>query len=467
MSQKTAYVLMLVLLLVGIGIGYAIGGGGGAAKTVTVTGPAKTVTVTITKTAATTPAKTTTQAPASKLKGEIPIGALLGLTGGLSSYGENSKAALELAEKEINDWLASKGAAWRIKVYYEDTATDPKTALDKVQALQARGVKIFIGPMSSAEVKEIKSYADSNKLLIISQSSTSPRLAIPNDMIYRFCPTDEIQGPATATAMYELGVRYVVQVWRGDEWGDALAARIDEDFEAILKKKGEQGEIYGKKNGKGIRYDPQAAEFSAVVAQLDALVSELIDKYGADKVGVSFIGFNEYVQFAAVASQYESLKKVKWFGSDGTALLSEIVENKDAAAFGYETKFISPIFGAESPVKKKVEEYVKKKLGRAPDSYAYAAYDALWAVAKALDQIGEYDPVKVAKLLPEIVKNLNGATGNFELNENGDRAASDYLFWMPYKKSDGTYEWRLAGIYKYTTSSMVWEDWFLKEIGRK
>ncbi len=459
MSEKTAYVLMLILLIIGIGIGWAAGGGGGVqtvTKTVTAGAPgAKTVTVT----------QTVTGAAAAGLKGEIPIGALLPLTGALSSYGENSKAALELAEKEINDWLAARGEPWKIKVYYEDTATDPKTALDKVQALHSRGVKIFIGPQSSAEVKELKNYVDSNKLLLISQSSTSPRLAIPGDMVYRYCPTDEIQGPASATALYDLGIRYVVQVWRGDEWGDALAEKIDEEFEKILKAHGEAGEVLGKKNGKGIRYDPEATEFSAVVAQLDSLVSELINKYGADKVGVSYIGFNEYVQFAAVASQYESLRKVKWVGSDGTALLSEITTNADAAKFAFDTKFVSPIFGAATPIKEKVKNYVVKTLGREPDSYAYAAYDALWTVAVALDLVDSYDPVAVAKTLPTIGKNWFGASGIIELNENGDRASADYFFYMPNQK-DGAWTWELAGVYSATSGTITWEDWFLSLLGR-
>jgi branched-chain amino acid transport system substrate-binding protein len=108
--------------------------------------------------------------------------------------GENDKVALELAVSDVNEWLTSLGKPWRVKLIVEDTATDPKTALDKVQALHGRGVKIFIGPMSSAEVSEVKSYADANGLLIISQSSTSPALSIPNDSILRFCPTDAAQG---------------------------------------------------------------------------------------------------------------------------------------------------------------------------------------------------------------------------------------------------------------------------------
>ncbi|MCD6243795.1 MAG: penicillin-binding protein activator [Candidatus Korarchaeota archaeon] len=460
MESKTAYALALILLVLGIVVGYFAGGAGGGVQTVTVTktvgGPgAQTVTVT----------KTVQAGGGAGLQGDVYVGALLPLTGVLSSFGENNQVALKLAEKEINEWLAARGENWRIKVFYEDTATDPKQALDKLQALHARGVKIFIGPMSSAAVKELKSYVDSNKLLVISQSSTSPALAIPNDMIYRFCPTDEFQGPAAAKALYDMGARYIVQVWRGDAWGDALTKAQEEAFKKLLQQNGEQGEVWGQSNGKGIKYDPQAAEFTAVASQLASAVQELVNKYGADKVGVYFVAFGEYVQFATAAAQYDILKKVHWVGSDGTALLGDVLTNEDVAKFAYETKFVSPIFGAPSPFQQRVAEAVKKELGRLPESYTYASYDALWAVALSLELVDSYDPVAVAKLLPSVVQRWMGATGTFELNENGDRAYSDYLFWMPVP-TNGKYEWKLVGIYHWKTSTLTWEDWFLQLLGK-
>ncbi|RLG84826.1 MAG: hypothetical protein DRO18_06770, partial [Thermoprotei archaeon] len=164
LAPKIAYTLMIILLIIGIVAGYGIGALTAPAKVVTKTltstvtttvtaaaGATATVTKTVTQMKTVTTTVTAAAPAAPGLKGEIPIGVLLPLTGVLSSYGENDKVTLELAAKEINDWLAARGEAWRIKLYVEDTATDPKTALDKIQALHGRGVKIFIGPMSSAE----------------------------------------------------------------------------------------------------------------------------------------------------------------------------------------------------------------------------------------------------------------------------------------------------------------------------
>lgn len=458
--SKAAAALIVIALLIGIGIGYAVGMGAAPAAVTTVTETVTSTTtmgaetVTVTETVATT---VTAPGAAAGLQGEVPIGALLTLTGVLSSYGENSKVALELAEEEINAWLEARGEAWRVKIYIEDTATDPKTALDKIMTLHGRGIRFIIGPMTSAEVSEVKSYADANEILVVSQSSTSPALAIPDDWVYRYCPTDVIQGPAAARLAYEQGIRYLVQVWRGDTWGDGLAHATEESFLALLEKEGAEGGVE-----EGIRYDPAAKEFSAEAAKLAEIVGRMMDQYGADKVGVSYIAFEEAVAFFAAAKAYPVLEQVKWIGSDGTAGLAPLVTEPDAAEFAVKTEFISPIFtAAVSPAMERVKARVQEKLGRTPDTYAYAAYDIAWTLALALEAVDAYDPAAVKAVLPDILKNYYGATGNFELNEDGDRAFADYELWVPWP-TDGEYEWKVAGVYHAAIDTIEWADWWLE-----
>jgi branched-chain amino acid transport system substrate-binding protein len=438
MSTGKAYGIAIALLIIGLIIGYAVGiytapappGGGGGGVT--------------------TP-------PPTGLTGEVKVGALLSLTGTLSTYGENSEAALELAEKDINSWLKAIGEDWTFKIAVEDTATDPTTAVAKIQALHGQGILFFIGPMTSAEVSEIKSYTDANGLVVISQSSTSPALAIAGDSIFRFCPTDEVQGPAAARTSYDLGIRWVVPFWRGDTWGDGLEEAQKTAFNKILQATGEDGGFV-----EGIRYDPSATEFSTQVAQLADIVQGLVNKYGADKVGIAYIGFEEVVAVFTAAKDYPILSQVKWVGSDGTAGLSDLVTNVDAAEFSIKTWFLSPIFApAASPFKDKVKNYVHQKLGRDPDSYAYAAYDAAWVFALALEMAKKYDANAVKKLIPEIVPRYMGASGNFRLDANGDRASADYELWIPRKTAAG-YEWAVAGVWLSATDTIQWQDWWVQ-----
>ncbi|RLF37629.1 MAG: hypothetical protein DRN03_01920 [Thermoplasmata archaeon] len=422
MEAKTlAAVLLIVGLLVGIGIGYGVGYSYSPVKVV----------------------EKTVQVPV--LSGEIKIGAVLCLTGDLETFGENERAALEIAENEINHMLQAAGAPITIKVLFEDSETKPEVALEKLQTLYAQGVKVVIGMMSSAEVNHVKSYADSNKILVISPSSTSPALAIPNDYVFRFCPDDTKQGPAMARVMWDAGVRYIIPVWRGDAWGDGLVEATKARFEEL-----------GGTADEGIRYDPTAPEFSTEVALLADKVQTAINQYGADKVGIYYVAFEEAATFLEQASNYPVLAQVRWFGSDGTAQSTAILKNTAARDFAVATKFVNTYFApAESEKLINLRDAIKAKLGREPDAYAYNAYDALWVVTKCILIAGKYDSDAIKAILPTVAESTFGASGWIKLNEAGDREIGDYNLWAIIQV-DGQYQWAKVGYYAASTDSVTW-----------
>lgn len=440
---RTAQVAVVIALIIGLVIGVVAAPlvtpapPGVVEKTVTVTPPAKTVTVT-------PPAKTvekTVEVPVG-LTGEIKIGSILPLTGALASYGENSKVAQLIGEKEVNEFLKRAGAPITIKLVIEDTETKPDVALEKLKSLAAKGITIIIGPQTSAEVRNLKGYADANKILMVSQSSTAPELAIPDDYVYRFCPDDTVQGPALSRIMYQDGIRYLVPVWRGDAWGDGLKKTVVESFKAL------GGEVV-----EGVRYAPEAKEFSAEVRALSTAVQDLVDKYGADKVGVDYIAFAEAVTFFTQARDYDILWKVRWYGSDGTAQLDELVKEPLGAEFAVATRFLSPIFAATKSEKyTKLVDQVKAELGRVPDTYAIAAYDEVWVLTYALLSVGKYDATAVKNVLPDIVRTYFGASGWIVLNPAGDRAFADYELWV----INEAYEWEWIGTYVFATESVTY-----------
>jgi len=455
---------VVIALIVGLAIGYGV-----ALTTIsptTIVAGEKTVTATLTVTGAATTITSTykttvTVGEAIGLRGEVAIGATLPLTGELSFMGEDCKATLELAERQINDWLKARGEQWYVKIYVEDTATSPKTALDKVMALHGRGIKFILGPMSSAEVAEIKSYVDSNEILVISPSSTSPALAIPDDYIFRYVVTDMVQGKAAARILFEQGIRYVVPIWRGDTWGRGLTEFTLKSFKEILSQTGEKGEV-----AEGIEYDPKAKEFSVEVSRLADIVSTLVSKYGKEKVGVYLVSFPESAAIFAAARGYPVLSEVKWVGSDGTAKQPPFVTEPEIAEFGVKTQFLNPILAPTvTPFMKDIDSYVYQKLGRTPQTYAYAIYDAAWTIALALDLVNAYDAKAIKAILPQLLNNYYGALGNFRLNQDGDIAYGDYIIWVPWR-TDGGYEWKVAGTWRGDTDTIEWSDWWIKATGR-
>jgi branched-chain amino acid transport system substrate-binding protein len=248
-----------------------------------------------------------------------------------------------------------------------------------------------------------------------------------------------------ARVMYDTGIRYVIPVWRGDAWGDGI-----EEFGA--KRFRELGGTVLE----GIRYSPEAREFSAEVATLASRVEDAVKRYGKDEVGVYYIGFQESVAFFSEAMKYPVLSEVRWFGSDGTCLSDPLIKDPTAAHFAVATKHVGCYFApTESEKFKELRKRLVAKLGREPEPYAYNAYDALWLVVKAMFIAGKYDAEAIKAVLPEVAANTFGASGWLKLNEAGDRDIADYELWAIMVK-EGKYEWTKVGYYSASTDSVTW-----------
>lgn len=389
----------------------------------------------------------------TNLTGEVTIGAILSLTGDLATYGENEKVAAEFAVAQVNEFLKAAGANWTLKMVSEDTQTKPDICLQKVESLAARGIKFLVGPLSSAEIRAIKGYLDANKILAVSQSSTAPDLGVDglpatDDYVLRFAPSDKVgQGPALGRIMYSDGKRYVIPVYRGDAWGDGLEKAATERFAEL-----------GGTVLEGVRYAPEAVEFSAEASNLADKVSSAVAAYGADKVAVLHISFEEAVTFFTASNEYAVLKTVKWYGSDGTALAGAVLSDPITRAFALEVDYPSTIFAPTRSAKwGLVRQHGIDVLGREPESYSYAVYDIVWAYALSILTVDKYDAEAVRTVLPTVVKSFFGASGTIELDAAGDRQAGDYDIWAIAEISPGKFDWKHVGVYVLATDSVVWE----------
>ena len=434
-AQATNLIIAAVVaLIIGLAIGYAV----------KPAAPGATVTVTEEKLATQTVVQTVTQTVTvgAQIPEVIRIGALLPLTGDLATFGENDAVAIKVAEEDINRFFEEAGLPYRVEVVIEDTETKPDVALQKLQSLYAQGVQLIVGPMSSAELRNLKGYADANRIVVVSQSSTAPALAIPGDYVFRLVTDDTFQGKVIAGLVKYAGIEHVVIMWRGDAWGDGLAEATKKNLQAL-----------GINVYDGPRYAPEAKEFSAEVSQLASIVQDLVSRYGADKVGVILICFEEVVPIMIQASQYPVLSQVRWFGSDGIANSAALVADPIASQFAAKTLSWSPIAApTENPKTEHVKNRVYEELGREPESYAYNSYDAVWLLTLSVLVAGKYDGEAVKNVLPAVAENFFGASGWTKLNEAGDRAFADYYVWGVVEE-EGKIVWKLVGVYDTITDT--------------
>lgn len=212
----------------------------------------------------------------------IELGALVNM----SATGDpDSQAAIRLAVEDVNAFFAGGGAGDgqgpppRVRVTVEGTGLDPAVASEKIELLAARGLKVVIGPESSAEVETIKPFTDANDLVLLSHCSTAPSLAIPDDSVYRLVPSDLRQAEAIARLIDANGYRAIVPMWRAGVWGDDVSSAASPPFVAL------GGTVYP-----GVRFDPEADDFSRDLAALNEQVAEARAGFG-DAVAVAFFSF--------------------------------------------------------------------------------------------------------------------------------------------------------------------------------
>src|SRR5215217_1099326 len=364
----------------------------------------------------------------------ILIGALLPLSGTLSSFGESAEASLGLAVEDVNSQLANSGSSSRVGLIIEDTKTDPNVAREKLIDLASKGIRIVIGPSTSAAVAAVKDYADENGILIVSSSSTAPSLAIPDDNVFRFVPDDTYQAEVLAKKMWDDGTRVVIPIWRTDVFGNNLQTSLKEKFEKL-----------GGKVIDGIGYNPPVGNFAASLHRINFIVweqelrslsskvNDAVSQYGADKVGVYIVAFDEIVPIMIQANRHQDLQSVRWYGSDGSAQNEGLIKNVEAAEFAVKTNFLNPIYGVEaSDSFNKLEERIVEEIDRAPRSYAEVAYDEFWVAVLTLNKYTGTQKDDIGSLRQTFVNTTNfyiGVTGRTELNDAGDRINGSYDFW--------------------------------------
>lgn len=351
---------------------------------------------------------------------EITLGGVFSLTGNWSSLGVASKAAMELAVEDVNAYAAGRGITFRADI--RDTRLEPSRALLEVESLRAGGVRLVIGPQSSAELAAIKPFVDGNGLVVVSQSSTAGSLAVA-DRIFRLTPADSLEGVAIAGLMYADGIRAVVPAWRADAGNQGLEAGTRRAFTAR-----------GGTASAGVEYATSATSYAATVTAIGAQVRQALATRPAAQVAVQLSAFDEAADILALAAADPVLASVRWYGADGVTQSTVILGRAGAAAFARTVGFPAPTVGADPAARSKWEPLAARIQARAggavADAFAFGVYDAVWIAAQAyLASPAGVDADSLAARFQVAAGTYYGATGWTALNAAGDRREGIFDFW--------------------------------------
>jgi len=472
--SSTAIGLLIVGLLVGAGISYALVATTITPSTSTVTSTATTTvsgggTQTVTSTVTATSTATSAQqqpgspgveeaspeylaniaaiSPLCQSNTKITIGVLSDLSDGLSYEGVRVANSTRLAASNINAELSAIGCKVTFAADVEDYALDSTKATQIMNSWASAGVQVVVGPLNSGTARVIVSTANSDHIVLISPSSTAVGLHIVGDYLFRTAPADTWQGQADARELWSLGIKAIVVAQIHDFYGDGLAQATASDFAAL------GGHVVN--NGSFVQWnDPPASGFQTTAAtQINTDYAQAVSTYGASKVAVYIIGFDEVGQVIAQAQTdgYSSLLTSVWFGSDGTATDTDIsnhTANAAEATAALGVKLPSTEYAAfNSPLLTAWSARFQKSSGFVADGYAIGGYDDFWLGALTILAVGQNNGQMVHDNIIRISQGLFGVSGWMGLDAAGDRIPyNGYDVWqITSTLTSGVYQWAIVG----------------------
>lgn len=399
---------------------------------------------------------------AGNLSGTFTIGNLQDLSDGLSGQGLDDQAVSNFAISDINAWAQSmcKQLNELCRVTFQQNLQDYKEdntlTAQIMNSFYTAGIRVTVGPLNSGTAGAMLPFANSHQIVMISPSSTNPRIAIPDDYLFRTPPSDNFQGVADATEFKQSGVQDIVILYRNDGYGAGLANSTASNFEAV-----------GGKVEAQIPYDTTTSNFVPVLGQVNDAYNAAVGKYGATHVGLYFVMFDEFAVMATQAAQnYPSLLStpLPWFGVDGEGNEAPIV-NSTYSATTVQTRLVASYPGfTNSPLTQSICERQLAARSTLCTGYTLGTYDDLWLAALAIlycapstDYAATQNGACIQQVLPSIAAGFMGSTGVTILNTAGDRLYASYQFFCIVPGStSGSAKWIVCGTWDQTGNTIIW-----------
>jgi branched-chain amino acid transport system substrate-binding protein len=326
------------------------------------------------------------------IEGEVPIGAVLSLTGAAASYGESQQKGLELAAEELAE---KEGVTYALTI--EDDATDPRQGITLFDEFVTSDVSLIIGPTLSNAALQADPIAQEAGVPVLGISNTAAGVTEIGDYIHRASLTEQAVIPQTiAKATEQFGLEKVVVMYSND---DAFTESGFEAFSGALEDEGVEvaEEITFSKADTDFRAlltqakesEPDAIVVSALIEAAIPLVTQARE-LGIDVPIIGGNGFNNPRLMADAGDAAEGVVVGAAWNSSS--------DNPENAAF---------------------LEAFEAKYDAAPDQFAAQAYAGLKLVDEAVRSGCSADREAVKEGLGQL-ENVPTVLGEFSLDENRD-----------------------------------------------
>ncbi|MCB0320986.1 MAG: ABC transporter substrate-binding protein [Bdellovibrionales bacterium] len=315
----------------------------------------------------------------------VTIGAILCLSGECSEWGVNSKNGILLAQEEINAQGGILGK--NLEVIFQDSkeSQSPVQALDAYRQLKStRNTSLFIGPTwGPAGLLLIPVLRASDDIM------TSPSLGLADfneasDNLFNVWPHDEIGTRTLARYAREQGYTRIAVFSSQQPWEQAQGAIFAEEIERV------GGSITRQVEPMPTQNDLKPEAMSIVRSKPELVFVSTISRMSLAARELRRLGFDGPI-YAVI------LDRTRLRDAQG-ALENAITVVYPESTASFQTRF-------------------KERFGENPGISADTAYDTLMLYAKAIEQAGSLDPLRVREALSSI--SLHGASGEISFDTKG------------------------------------------------
>lgn len=335
-------------------------------------------------------------APAEPVATVVKIGHVGPLTGGIAHLGKDNENGVRLAIEEANTaGIKIGGAPVKFELVAEDDQADPKIGNTVAQKLVDAKVAGVVGHLNSGTTIPASAIYNQAGIPMISGSATNPALTEQGfKTVFRVVGRDDQQGPAVANYLIASAKPKVAAVIDdATAYGEGLANEVEKTLKAAGVK------VLPREKG-----TDKTADWKAVLTKIKGKKPDVVFYGGMDATG------------GPLLKQARELKIGAVFAFGDGACTDKMAELAGEAAEGLVCSQAGiPVQAAG----KGFSDKYKAKFNIDPILYSPFTYDAAMLMIEAMKTADSTDP---AKYLPALAaSNYNGASGNIQFDEKGDR----------------------------------------------
>ncbi|MGE5403356.1 MAG: ABC transporter substrate-binding protein [Candidatus Saccharibacteria bacterium] len=316
------------------------------------------------------------------------------MTGDQALKGQAELAGAALAQQEINRNGGISGKKIVIDIF-DDRANKGNPTINAAKSVVNSKALAVIGHIGSSNTLAAAPIYEAGKIAAISPSSSSTKISNAGDYIFRVCSDDNAQGKALVDYAKQTGIKKAAIVYLpSDDYSRTLHDAIMQEMRKV-----------GINPGGEYIYEKEQMDFS-----------ETVSKIKASKVDAVFFSGTQVEGSYFIIELKKEAPSVKVLGGDAL-YIKDLLQTAGNSANGLITTTFFHAkagFPFEADFVKNFEETFKGT----PNARSALAYDAMYAIANALEESQNINRAGVEEGLKMV--SFQGATGRIKFDNKGD-----------------------------------------------